>query len=452
MTVTLDTTSLYNGKGFDVQSMVSQIIDSKRGQETQWKAQQTTLQNQSTALNQLETQIATLYTDANNLSDFTGVMASKTASSSQPGVVVATATTAAANATHVLQVQRLASLGAAYSSSIATDATLNTGSFTITVGSSTQTIDIGTTNKSLSDIASAINKLNMGVTAHVQKDVSGTRLTLLSNTQGSAGSVDVEGGTNQLSFQNVAGQDALVNIDGIPFQSSTNTLSGAISGVTLNLASAQPDTDVTLSVSPDASSVASALNSFVTDYNAIISSINSQFSYSASTNSAGVLSGDSSVRMVQDTLLSLMSFSMSSNGSINSLQSLGIGMNDDGTLSIDSSQLNTALTSNFSDLVNFFQSGTGSFGTELSTTMMSLNSPSKGPLSLDLQGIQQTNQDLTNQINDFEANLTAQEQSLTAQYSQINAQLQQLPMLQNQLSQELDSLGPYVSSSSSSSS
>ncbi len=379
-------------------------------------------------------------------------MASKTASSSQPGVLVATATSAAANATHVLQVQSLASTGAAYSTSIASDATLDTGSFTIKVGTNTQTLDIGTTNKSLSDIASAINNLQMGVTASVQSDASGDRLTILSDTQGAAGSVDVEGGTDQLSFTNVPGSDAVVNIDGVPYQNSTNTISGAISGVTLNLASAAPNTDVTLSVSPDASSVATALNTFVTDYNAIVTSVNAQFTYSASTNSAGVLSGDSSVRLVQDALLSLTSFSMSGNGSIDSLQSMGISMNDDGTLAIDSSSLNTALTSNFSDLANFFQSGTGSFGEALSTTMTSLNNPIDGPLALDLSSIQQTNQDLTNNINDFEANLAVQEQQLTTQYSQINAELQQLPMLQSQLSQELGSLDPYLSSSSGSSS
>ena len=83
--------------------------------------------------------------------------------------------------------------------------------------------------------------------------------------------------------------------------------------------------------------------------------------------------------------------------------------------------------------------------------MMSLNNPANGPLALDLKSIQQTNQDLTNQINDFEANLTAQEQVLTQQYSEINAQLQQLPMLQSQVSQELGGLDPYLSSSSSSS-
>lgn len=448
MPVTLNTTSLFDGSGFDVQSMVTQVLDSQRGPETEWKSQQTTLQSQSTALNQIETQIASLYTDSNNLRDFTGVLGSKTASSSQPGVVLATATSAAATSNHVLQVQCLATTGAAYSNPIASDTTLNPGTLQITVGSNTQNIDVGTSNTSLAAIATAINKLNMGVTAKVQTDSTGSRLTMVSNVSGTAGAVSVQSDTSQLSFTNLVGKDALVNVDGVPYQSSTNTISGAISGVTLNLTSASPNTDIALNVTPDVSSVASALTTFVTDYNAVVTSINSQFSYNAATNTAGVLSGDTSLQMVQSSLLALTSFSMTGNGSIDSLRSMGIQMQDDGTLTIDSNTLNTALTSNFVDLANFFQ-GTGSFGQMLGTTMTSLNDPINGAVALDLNSVHQTNQDLTNQINDFENRLLAQQQTLINQYSQINAELQSLPSLQNQVSTELNSLDPYSITSSS---
>lgn len=449
MSVTLQTTSLYSGQGFNVQDMVNQILDSKRGQETQWKNQQTTLQNQSTALNQLETQVASLYTDSCSLSDFSGVLANKTASCSDPGVLVATATSAAETANHVLQVQSLAAAGVAYSDPIAANTTLDPGSITIQVGDSSRSVDVGTTNTSLSALAAAINKLGLNVTASVQTDSLGDRLTVLSNVAGQAGSVQVTGGNDQFSFTTIAGQDAVVNVDGKPYDSTSNTISGAIPGVTLNLSSSAPGTNITLSVAPDATSVASALNSFVSDYNSIITSIGSQFTYNASTGSAGVLAGDSSLRLLQQSLLSLATYSMSGNGNINTLADLGVAMQDDGTLTVNSSTLNTALTSNFADLQTFFQ-GTGSFGETLTNTMMSLNNPVSGPLALDLSSIQQTNQDLTNQINDFEANLATQQQQLTDEYSRINSELQELPLLQSQVSQELGSLDPYLSSNTSS--
>ncbi len=99
--------------------------------------------------------------------------------------------------------------------------------------------------------------------------------------------------------------------------------------------------------------------------------------------------------------------------------------------------------------VNYFQ-GTGSFGAALQKTMDSLNDPTNGPIDLDLNAISQTNQDLTDQINDFEARLTTQEQQLMTQYSQINAELQELPGLQDQVSEMLGVLNPNSTSSTNS--
>jgi flagellar hook-associated protein 2 len=362
----------------DPTTFVSQVLDAQRGQEALWKAQQATVQKQTSALNQIATEIASLYSDANHLRDYSGVMGTKSASSSQPGILLATANSTADTASHILQVQNLATTGASYSSVVDGSVTLTPGSLQITVGSNTQSVDIGTTNTSLDEIAAAVNQLNMGVTSKVQTDSTGSRLTLVSASSGSKAAVSVTGGTSQLSFTNLAGKDAIVHIDGAPFQSSTNTISGAIAGVTLNLASASPNADVTLKVSPDVSSVAAALNKFVTDFNSVVTSINSQFTYSAVTNSSGVLAGDSSLQAVQQALLSLTSFSMSGNGSLDSLRAMGIEMQDDGTLIINSSALNDTLTNNFPALANFFQGGAESFGAALGKSMTALNSPITG--------------------------------------------------------------------------
>ena len=218
------------------------------------------------------------------------------------------------------------------------------------------------------------------------------------------------------------------------YQSASNTVEGAISGVTLNLATADPNKQVTLSVSQDATQVAQAISDWVDSYNALVKSVNSQFSFDATTGSAGILSGDSSVRLLQDSLLQLVPFSMSSNGDYGTLRSVGIEMADDGTLSIDSTTMNDVLANHFSALTSFFQ-GDNSFGTNLSSTALMLDSPTGSPISLDLQTLRQTNQDLTNEISDFEARLASQQQTLLLQYSQINAALQELPSLQGQISQ-----------------
>ncbi|ABF41937.1 flagellar hook-associated 2-like protein [Candidatus Koribacter versatilis Ellin345] len=438
MTITLDTTSLYSGKGFDVQSMVNQILNAQRTQEDQWKSQQTLVQNQTSALTAIQSEIGTFYTASTNLTDFNGVLGAKIASSSDTGALVATADSYATTGKHVLAVEQLATTGSAYSTAIASGDSLDSGCFDLTVGSTTKTVTLGDDNSTLSDVADAINKLGMGVTAAVQTDAAGSRLTIVSNTSGSAGALSISGGTSQLSFNVTKGQNAIVDVDGVPYESASNTVDGAISGVTLNLATANPDKQVTLSVSQDATQVAQAIGDWVDSYNALVKSVNTQFSYNSTTNRAGALSGDSSLRLLQDSLLHLAPFSMDGNGDYGTLRSIGIDMEDDGTLSVDSTTLNDALANHFSNLTSFFQ-GENSFGTTLSSAAQMLESPTVGPISLDLQTLRQTNQDLTNEISDFETRLASQQQTLLLQYSQINAALQELPSLQNQISQMLDS-------------
>ncbi len=123
-------------------------------------------------------------------------------------------------------------------------------------------------------------------------------------------------------------------MDGVPISSASNTVTGAVSGVTINLQGVSPDanTDVTLTATPDSATITSAINQFVTDYNTLIGQVNNEFTYNASSSSAPPLEGDSTVEMLQNYLLGAGSYSASGNGSISTLGSLGISMNNDGTL------------------------------------------------------------------------------------------------------------------------
>ena len=319
------------------------------------------------------------------------------------------------------------------------------GTVTITQPGQTQAQQVG--NIQLATFANPGGLNSVGQNLFLATTASGD--PVIGTPGGSEGLGTLQQGTLEQSNVSVVDEFIQMILAQRSYQSSTNTVSGAVQGVTLNLSSAAPNTDITLSVSPDVTSVAETVNKFVTDYNSIVGSVNSQFTYDPSSNTAGVLSGDSSIRMVQDALLSLTSFTMTGNGSINTLQSLGINMQDDGSLSVDSSALTKALTSNFSDLTAFFQGGSGSFGELLGKTLTTLNDPINGAVALDLNSVKQTNQDLTSHITDFESRLAAQQQYLINQYSQINAELQALPSLQSQLSAELNSLSFNTSSSSS---
>ena len=148
--------------------------------------------------------------------------------------------------------------------------------------------------------------------------------------------------------------------------SASNTVTGAIPGVTLSLGSADPNTPVLLSVEPETSSAATALQNFVTAYNAVIGSINSQYTLDSNGNE-GVLAGDSMLQTLQSQLLSMASTAVSGAGQDINLQLMGIEMQNDGTLQINSANMSAALSSNYADVQSFFPSASPQ-GWEISPT------------------------------------------------------------------------------------
>jgi len=346
-----------SSSGIDVQSAVSQAIAAMSTPEQQWQQQQQTLQTQTNALNSIQNDVSSLETSLNSLNDPTGALMSMQANSSNSSIVTASAAAGAVAGNHVVVVTNLATASSWYSSSApSSSTTLSSGSFSLQVGSgSPVTIPIGTnvdgngTNtNTLDQLASYINKQNLGVTASVVNDSSGARLAIVSNTTGSASNITLSGwtggvpsgGSSGISFtQPVVGVDAALTVDGIPIDSASNTVTGAVAGLTFNLQGQSPGTQVNISVAPDASQISQAISSFVTAYNTVVADLNTQFTVNSS-NNEGPLAGDSTVRMLQDTILSSVDYSAGS-GSVTSLSNLGITVNNDGTLSMDNTTLTT---------------------------------------------------------------------------------------------------------------
>jgi len=289
---------------------------------------------------------------------------------------------------------------------------------------------------------------NYGVTASVVTDSVGSRLVLASNTSGAAGNLTVT--SSATTFTGSQGLDAQLTVDGVPVDSGSNTVTGAIPGVTLSLGAAAPSTPVLISVEPDATGASTAIQNFVTAYNAVVGSINSQYTLDSNGNE-GVLGGDPMLETLQSALLNLVSATTSAAGpAYTNLQSLGIEMQDDGTLQVDTSTLSTALSSDYTDVQNFFQSTSG-WGASANTAMTQLTDPTQGPVAADINGLNQSNTDLTNDINDFQANMTEVQQQLTTQYDNLNSLLIEYPLQMQEAADQLASLPGATSNSSNSS-
>jgi len=440
-----DSTSGGLGAGIDVSALVQAALAPQQAELAVLQGDQTTITNEQTALNNFNNDLQTLQNAVFALTDPAGQLTDADATSSNSAVLTASATAGTPSGSHTITVSSLATTSSAYSNGVATSSTpIATGTLTIQVGSNAaQTVTIDNTDNTLDGLAAAINNnSNLGVTASVITDANGARLALVSNTSGAPGNLTITPSSGVLGFNTgVTGANASLNVDGIPISSTTNTVSSAIPGVTLSLTGVTGGVPVSVTTGPDINQQESAVNSFVSAYNTVIGDINTQ-STIGTNGQAGPLGSDSTLALTQGELLSAVAFSTTGNGNVNSLSDLGISLNNDGTLSVDSGTLATALQSNPAAIQSFFQATTtGSFGANLTTTLNDVANPITGAVATDITGLSQSQTSITQQISDFQDQLTTQTQQLTQEYVQVDTTLQELPELLDQINQQLSSLG-----------
>jgi flagellar hook-associated protein 2 len=441
-----------SGQGFDVATTVSQIVTNLQAVETPWKSQLTSLQSQDTALTGIGTDLSSLTTALQSLTDFAGVFSGKEGSSSDTSVVALTnATSAAAAGSHTLVVSQLAQTFSYASGAINTSDTL---SGTLKIGSQGITISDGTgtdsngnlipQNNTLTTLAAYINAGDYGVEANVVSVGNGqSELALVSGSSGAAGAVTLDGSqltdsttgsttAGTVSFsQQQQGQDAQFSLDGLPtMTSSTNTVTTAIQGVTLQLLNAAPSETVQLEITNNNSQVESAVSSFVSAYNTVIGDLNTQEGNDSSGNPEP-LYGNPLMATLQESLQQAMNFTQSS-GAITSLAQLGItaSTNYDGTLTLDTSTLDSVLNSNYQDVTNLFQASGSytSFGTNLTTTVNNLGNDSpSGAIYLTLQQDSSQESDLNTNITNENNTISAQQTQLTTELNEANYTLQAIP-------------------------
>jgi flagellar hook-associated protein 2 len=150
------------------------------------------------------------------------------------------------------------------------------------------------------------------------------------------------------------------------------------------------------------------------------------------------------VQSLQSDLLNASNYN-SGGSTLNTLDALGISTNADGTLALNTSTLNKAISSNPSAVASFFQgSASDGFAATLSSTLDTYTNFTGGAFTVDLQSISSENQDLTNQTNTLELYLSSQKTILTAEYNAADIAIQQLPQ---KLKQMQALLNPNSSSS-----
>jgi flagellar hook-associated protein 2 len=444
-TVGLSFGSPTSGQGFDVASTVAQIQAASSAIENPWNSQLTTLQAQDTVFTSLGTDLSTLTSSIQALSDFEGVFAEKEGSSSDDNTVgLTTAATTATAGSHTILVNLLATTSSSVSDTIANASDTLSGSVVISVDGKSQTISAD--GDTLSALATAINSSGAGVTASVLTDSNGSRLSLVSSTSGAAGQLDLSASSlsdsgKSLGFTTQAGADGSITVDGATLDVSSNTVTNAIPGVTLQLlAKSAGSTPVQIEITNDNKDIETAVNNFVQSYNAVANDLSAQTGNDANGNPEP-LAGSTLLSQLQ-TALSGALFGGQASGSINSLEQLGIEVESgtSGTLTFNSDTLDSALNSNFADVTGFFQNA-GSFGQNFASTLNNLGTQAPdGAIFLAQQENSSEESALKSDITNENALLATQKTQLTTELNQANQILQSIPSQLDEVNSIFDSI------------
>lgn len=415
-------TSLGVGSGLDVASLVDKLVAAKKApQQDQITNQAAAANTQLSALGQISAALSALQSAMAPLTDGSA-FASRTVTSGDTTVLGAGSDGTAVNGNYNIVISKLASSLKASSGAFASSSTaVGTGTLTLTVAGKSMSLTLGSTNNSLAAVRDAINKAsnNPGVSATIVTGSDGAHLVLSSTQTGVANGFKVsssggDGGLaalnydvaassgNALSVINAA-SDANYTIDGLPANSASNTVSTAINGLTLNLIKVGSST---LSVSNDSSKATNALTNLVSTYNSFVGIYQNLTKYDATSGTAGAMIGDATLNSINSTLSSIVGGT--ANGA--TLSSIGISLQVDGTLKLDSGTLATALSDGGKTVGNLF-AGTGGFAAKLNTPLSTWVGDS-GLLAGRTTSLSQQLTDLSNQ----QTSLNSRMDDLTARY------------------------------------
>jgi flagellar hook-associated protein 2 len=356
------------GGGLDVQGIVEQILFVESEPIRQIESKISQFQTKVDAYNSLNSKVSALLSQLESLNNPES-FAARSVTSSNTDILSASASSEAAPGNYQVQVNRLALFDsfASDTSFSSSNAAIGTGSFDLTVGSSTATITIDSTNNSLLGLRTAIEASGLAANVGIINDGSGYRLTVTSDESGSENAIAIDNntltladGSTSLTFSrthaivDASELDASLTVNGLSVTSGSNQVEGVIEGVTLNLSGTSPST-ISLAVSNDTDAVRTSIEDFVDAYNDAYSFINSQFQYSDFTGSSGVLAGDYLVRDIQQQLASIVSAAVAGlDGPLDNLAAAGVQLKNDGTLKIDDATLDSQLEESFDAVRRLF--------------------------------------------------------------------------------------------------
>ncbi len=376
------------GSGVLTTELMESIIAAEReASDSRLESEQELIEARITAFGEIQSLLSTMDSAVSALAS-PSEAASTTATSSNESILTATTSSSADPGTYTVEVQATAKAHALATSAFdSSSEIIGTGKLVFSFGTNIYdndgniigqeinpdqagaTIEIDESNHTLSGIRDAINNEDFGVTASIVNDGNGYRLLVTSDETGEEYAMNIQAqdangnalsdglaalayNANQSAYtsmeQTSQGSDALLVVNGLEITRSSNDVNEVINGVTLNLKSADVGTSVTITVAADTEQLAENIQAFVDAYNEYKTFTDEVTAYDTTSETGGVLLGDSTLRTIQSQIRSLLSQPITGldGTSYRSLTELGVTSDQDNgyLLEFDQSTFQTAMT------------------------------------------------------------------------------------------------------------
>ena len=459
------------GSGLNIDAIVTAMVNAEKApKEAQLARLEKSTTTKFSALGQLKGALSEFQTALKTLSDFS-LFEKRTASSSDAKVLTVAATKNALPGTYRVEVERLATASKVASAAVGSDFSSGAGeeTFVVKLGAA----DAGTEVRIApgSDLASTRDQLNAalkdkGISVNIVSNpgTGESRLVYSSSKTGAGEDVIVTGsgnldalkvdGTQALNSTDPASAgyitqaaDAEFSIDGLALTSPSNSVTGAIPEVTLELlAKSEADKPLTISIGQNTAEVTDAVNKFVEAYNKLIKTSNQLTSVvpvgDGKEPVVGGLVGDATVRNVLSAVRNQLVNPVNGQGDLRVLADLGITTEKDGTLKVDADKLKVAVEGNFEAVGAFFAGETGL----MNRLDRSIDGFIKtgGVLEQRMNGLQSTIKDIDKQKENLNLRIDKVQARLYAQFNAMDMLVGQLKQTSDRLTQSLASLPGVV--------
>ena len=342
--------------GLDTGTIISQLLAVRSQPMYRLQAQNNFYESQQKSVDILKgycSELLATVQDLDSGSDFGAF----TASSANESMFTATASSSAATGSHDITVNALASAQKSISQGFDSLSTLiGTGTVEIVIDGVSTDITIDSENNTLDGLRNAINTSGLAVHASIIYDgneTGGYHLVLTSSETGTDNAFTVlpslSGGTAPVFSTIETASNAEVIIDTVTVSSQTNSVTDALTGISLNLHSTDPGQSNELTVATDGEAIAEKIQSFVDAYNLLYGYMEDQKLEGADLRGNSILRSVSNrINMIMTSALPGMDISM--------LYQVGVKQGEDNLLEFDSSTFNEMLAEDYNGVQNLFVS------------------------------------------------------------------------------------------------